>query len=135
MSDSLDRLHATVRAVRARDPALSRTAKLVREGVPKMAKKVAEEAVEVGLDAVQGDRQKVISESADLLYHLVVLWSETGIAPDDVWAEMDRRERLYGIAEKPPKAIAAPQPVAAIARRAGPREARTAAAAPGSRRR
>ena len=49
---------------------------------------------------MQGDRRKVISESADLLYHLVVLWAETGIVPDEVWAEMDRREQLYGIAEK-----------------------------------
>jgi phosphoribosyl-ATP pyrophosphohydrolase len=103
MADSLDRLHASVRALRGQDPSLSRTAKLVREGMPKMAKKLAEEAVEVGLDALTGDRQKIINESADLLYHLVVLWAETGIVPDDVWAEMDRRERLYGIAEKLPK--------------------------------
>lgn len=120
MTDSLERLHASVRAVRARDPALSRTAKLIREGVPKMAKKLAEEAVEVGLDAVQGERQKVVSESADLLYHLVVLWAELGIAAGDVWAEMDRRERLYGIAEKLPKTVAQPTlaPGAASARRA-----------------
>lgn len=68
-----------------------------------MAKKVAEEAVEVGLEAVQGDRGRTILESADLIYNLVVLWSEIGIAPDDVWREIDRREQLYGIAEKLPK--------------------------------
>lgn len=71
--------------------------------MPKMAKKVAEEAVEVGLEAVQGDRRRTILESADLIYNLVVLWSEIGIAPDDVWREIDRREQLYGIAEKLPK--------------------------------
>jgi phosphoribosyl-ATP pyrophosphohydrolase len=109
MSDSLDRLYRAVLAARSRDPAASRTAKLLREGVPKMAKKLAEEAVEVGLEAVQGDRDKIISESADLLYNLVVLWSELGITPDDVRSEMDRRERIYGMAEKLPKVVDKPQ--------------------------
>jgi phosphoribosyl-ATP pyrophosphohydrolase len=103
MVDSVVRLHQAVLAARGRDPAFSRTAKLVSEGLAKMAKKLAEEAVEVGLDAVQGNRDAVILESADLFYNLVVLWTETGIAPDDVWREMDRREQLYGIAEKLPK--------------------------------
>lgn len=103
MSDSLLRLHAAVLAARSRDPRASRTAKLVADGVPKMAKKLAEEAVELGLEAVQGHRGRAISESADLIYNLVVLWSEMGIAPGDVWREIDRRERLYGIAEKLPK--------------------------------
>jgi phosphoribosyl-ATP pyrophosphohydrolase len=105
MTDSLDRLYRAVLAARSRDPAASRTAKLLREGVPKMAKKLAEEAVEVGLEAVQGDRGKIISESADLLYNLVVLWSELAITPDDVRSEMDRRERVYGMAEKLPKVV------------------------------
>lgn len=100
MVDSVLRLHAAILAARSRDPAFSRTAKLIGEGLPKMAKKLAEEAVEVGLEAVQGERDRVILESADLVYNLVVLWSEIGIAPDDVWREMDRREQLYGIAEK-----------------------------------
>lgn len=90
-------------AARTRDPAASRTAKLIREGTPKMAKKLAEEAVEVGIAALQGDRPEVVRESADLIYNLVVLWSELGIAPGEVWREMDRREELYGIAEKLPK--------------------------------
>jgi len=100
MVDSVHRLHAAVLAARSRDAAYSRTAKLIGEGLPKMAKKLAEEAVEVGLEAVQGERERVILESADLIYNLVVLWSEIGVAPDDVWREMDRREQLYGIAEK-----------------------------------
>jgi phosphoribosyl-ATP pyrophosphohydrolase len=103
MTDSVERLYAAVLAAQSRDPAFSRTAKLMQEGMAKMAKKLAEEAVEVGLDAVQGDRQRVIEESADLMYNLVVLWAEAGITPDNVWSEMDRRERLYGIAEKLPK--------------------------------
>jgi phosphoribosyl-ATP pyrophosphohydrolase len=84
-------------------PAASRTAKLIREGVPKMAKKVAEEAVEVSLDAVGANREAAVRESADLIYNLVVLWAGMDIAPADVWAEMERRERLFGIAEKLPK--------------------------------
>jgi phosphoribosyl-ATP pyrophosphohydrolase len=70
-----------------------------------MAKKLAEEAVEVVIDAMHGDRDAVVRESADLVYNLVVLWVSSGIKPDDVWKEMDRRERLFGIAEKVPKKL------------------------------
>ena len=70
-----------------------------------MAKKLAEEAVEVVIDAMNGDRDAVVKESADLIYNLVVLWVSSGIKPEDVWREMDRRERLLGIAEKVPKKI------------------------------
>jgi phosphoribosyl-ATP pyrophosphohydrolase len=104
MNDSITRLYDAVLAVRGCDPATSRTAKLMADGIPKMAKKVAEEAVEVGLDAVSGNREAVILESADLIYNLAVLWVEIGITPDEVWCEMDRRENLYGIAEKLQKA-------------------------------
>jgi phosphoribosyl-ATP pyrophosphohydrolase len=103
MSDSLERLYVAVLAARDRDPSLSRTSKLFRDGVQKMAKKLVEEAIEVGLDAVQMNRESVILESADVLYHLTVVWAECGIAPADVFGELDRRERLYGIAEKLPK--------------------------------
>jgi phosphoribosyl-ATP pyrophosphohydrolase len=107
MSDSLERLHASVIAARDRDPALSRTSKLFRDGVQKMAKKLVEEAIEVGLDAVQMNREAVILESADVLYHLAVVWAECGVTPRDVFNEIDRRERLYGIAEKLPKTAGA----------------------------
>jgi phosphoribosyl-ATP pyrophosphohydrolase len=70
-----------------------------------MAKKLAEEAVEVVIDAMHGDREAVVKESADLIYNLVVLWIASGIKPEDVWKEMDRRERLFGIAEKVPKKL------------------------------
>jgi phosphoribosyl-ATP pyrophosphohydrolase len=103
MSDSLERLYAAVIATRNADPAGSRTAKLLRAGRSKMAKKLAEEAVEVVIDAMHGETEAVVKESADLMYNLVVLWVASGIHPKDVWSEMDRRERLFGIAEKLPK--------------------------------
>lgn len=100
MSDSIRRLYDGVRAARDQDPARSRTARLIQAGPLKIAKKVAEEAAEVALESAAGNRPEVIRESADLLYHLVVLWFEAGVQPKDIWAEMDRREKLYGIAEK-----------------------------------
>lgn len=105
MSDSLGRLFEQVVAARAGDPTVSRTAKLLQSGRSKMAKKLAEEAIEVVIDAMNGERDAVVRESADLLYNLVVLWTEAGIHPQDVWAEMERRERLFGLAEKLPKKI------------------------------
>jgi phosphoribosyl-ATP pyrophosphohydrolase len=104
MNDSLLRLYKAVLDAKAGGAGYPRTAKLLADGIPKMAKKVAEEAVEVSIDAVKGDRQAVVLESADLIYNLVVLWAELGIRPEDVWREMERRENLYGIAEKLPKA-------------------------------
>jgi phosphoribosyl-ATP pyrophosphohydrolase len=103
MADSLDRLYEAVQAARYGDPATSRTARLLQAGRGKMAKKMAEEAVEVVIDTVHGDTAAVVRESADLMYNLVVLWVAAGVRPEDVWAEMDRRERLLGIAEKIPK--------------------------------
>jgi phosphoribosyl-ATP pyrophosphohydrolase len=103
MSDSLDRLYLGVLAARDLDPAVSRTARLFARGPAKMAKKLAEEAIEVVIDAVNRNPQAVIRESADLLYNLTVLWASAGVRPDDVWAEMDRREAMLGIAEKLPK--------------------------------
>jgi phosphoribosyl-ATP pyrophosphohydrolase len=103
MSDSLARLYQAVLAAQAGDPATSRTARLFRAGRSKMAKKLAEEAVEVVIDAMNGHTEAVVRESADLLYNLVVLWVASGVHPDEVWTEMQRRERLLGIAEKLPK--------------------------------
>jgi phosphoribosyl-ATP pyrophosphohydrolase len=100
MSDSIRKLYDGVRAASERDPGGSRTARLLQAGPRKIAKKVVEEAAEVALESAVGQRQEVIRESADLLYHLVVLWFEAGVQPKDVWAEMDRREKMYGIAEK-----------------------------------
>lgn len=104
MSDSLERLYQAVLAAKDLDPATSRTARLFQRGPSKMAKKLAEEAIEVVIDAVNGDGDAVVRESADLLYNLSVLWAAAGVRPQDVWDEMDRREQLQGIAEKLPKA-------------------------------
>jgi phosphoribosyl-ATP pyrophosphohydrolase len=103
MSDSVDRLYDAVTSAKQADPAASRTARLLRAGRAKMAKKLAEEAVEVVIDAMHGNRDAVVRESADLIYNLVVLWVSSGVRPVDVWSEMKRRERLLGIAEKLPK--------------------------------
>jgi phosphoribosyl-ATP pyrophosphohydrolase len=109
MSDSLDRLYRAVVAARSLDPATSRTARLFQRGPAKMAKKVAEEAIEVVIDALAGKSDSVIRESADLFYNLTVLWVASGIRPQDVWDEMDRRERAQGIAEKLPKPSVKPR--------------------------
>ena len=103
MSDSLERLYLAVIAAKDLDPAISRTARLFQRGPAKMAKKLAEEAIEVVIDAVSGNPDAVVRESADLLYNLTVLWASAGVRPEDVWREMARRERLLGIAEKLPK--------------------------------
>ena len=97
MADSVERLFEQVLAAKSADPAISRTAKLLRAGRSKMAKKLAEEAIEVVIDAMNGEREAVIRESADLVYNLVVLWAEADIRPQDVWDEMARRERLFGL--------------------------------------
>ena len=105
MADSINRLYLAILSCQYDDPSTSRTARLLRSGRSKMAKKLAEEAVEVVNDSMHGDRDSVVKESADLIYNLVVLWVASGIRPEDVWKEMDRRERLLGIAEKVPKKV------------------------------
>jgi phosphoribosyl-ATP pyrophosphohydrolase len=103
MTDSIARLHVAIKAASAADPATSRTARLIQGGRSKVAKKLGEEAVEVVIDAMAGSRDNVVRESADLLYNLVALWTVLDVDPKEVWQEMDRRERLFGIAEKLPK--------------------------------
>jgi phosphoribosyl-ATP pyrophosphohydrolase len=103
MTDSVTRLYEAVLAAKSADSATSRTARLLRSGRAKIAKKLAEEAVEVVIDAMHGNRDAIVRESADLLYNLTVLWVSAGVRPEDVWAEMKRRERMLGIAEKLPK--------------------------------
>ncbi|CAL80185.1 phosphoribosyl-ATP pyrophosphohydrolase (hisE-like) [Bradyrhizobium sp. ORS 278] len=103
MTDSIERLYRAVLAARDLDPSRSRTAKLMQQGTAKMAKKLAEEAIEVSIDAVSGDAQAVVRESADLIYNLTVLWADLDVRPEDIWREMARRELMLGIAEKLPK--------------------------------
>src|SRR3569833_3844296 len=98
MSDSRERLFLAVLAARDLDPATSRTARLLQRGPSKMAKKLAEEAIEVVIDAVNGDTDAVIRESADLLYNLTVLWASAGVRPEDVWRVLFRWVVLLGFA-------------------------------------
>src|SRR6202795_4361628 len=112
MTDSIDRLYQAVVAAKNADPAASRTARLLRSGRSKTAKKMVEEAIEVVIDVIDGNTGAAIKESADLVYNLVALWVAAGIEPAQVWAEMERREQLFGIAEKLPK-----QPTEALTRR------------------
>ena len=100
MTDSIDRLHQAVLAARQLDPAVSRTARLFQAGRSKVAKKFGEEAFEVVIDALNGSREALVRESADLLYHLRVLWAAAGVAPRDDWKESARRESLFRIGEK-----------------------------------
>jgi phosphoribosyl-ATP pyrophosphohydrolase len=100
MTSALDRLFAKVDASRGADPNVSYTAKLFRRGRPKIAQKLGEEAVEAVIELMRGDKPALIGESADLLYHLMVCWAEAGITPDEVWAELARREGTSGLAEK-----------------------------------
>lgn len=103
MGDVIIRLHRAAQACRHDDPSTSRTARLLRSGRGKIAKKFAEQAVEVVIDAVHGDRDAMINESANLIYNLVVLWMSADIHPEVVWEELDRRQRRLGIAKKVPK--------------------------------
>jgi phosphoribosyl-ATP pyrophosphohydrolase len=96
----LDRLFAKVDAARHGDPTVSYTAKLFQRGRPKIAQKLGEEAVEAVIELMRGDKAALVGESADLLYHLMVCWAEAGITPEEVWAELTRREGTSGIAEK-----------------------------------
>ena len=100
----LDRLWSVVMSRRNADPAASHSARLLSRGTAKVAQKFGEEAVECLIEAVAGNRAAVIAESADVLYHLIVLWVASGIKPDAVWDELKRREGISGIAEKASRA-------------------------------
>ena len=96
----LARLFAVIEARKGGDAATSYTAKLFAEGRQAIARKLGEEAVECVLAGTSGDNSHTVRESADLIYHLLVLWAECGIAPEEVWAELARREGTSGIEEK-----------------------------------
>lgn len=97
----LDRLWQVVESRRlAGDVENSHSARLLARGTAKVAQKLGEEAVECVIEATQGHREGTILESADLLYHLLVVWVNAGIRPEEVWAELRRREGISGIAEK-----------------------------------
>lgn len=103
----LDRLFAVIESRRSADAGTSYTARLLAEGRPKIARKVGEEAVEVvvaslspGEGGHDGARDRLAEESADLLYHLLVLWASAGLRPEQVWQMLARREGTSGLAEK-----------------------------------
>ncbi|GAB0491090.1 hypothetical protein MMPV_002338 [Pyropia vietnamensis] len=97
----LDNLAATIASRRSAPPTSSWTAKLLSRGVPAVAQKVGEEATEVVIEAVRGgDSSGLVAESADLLYHLLVLWEAAGVRPGEVWAALAAREGVSGVAEK-----------------------------------
>lgn len=100
LGEALARLWRVIESRRGADPKTSYTAKLFARGRAKIAQKLGEEAVEAVIEGVKGDRKALVGESADLLYHLLVLWAEVGVAPADIAAELARRESTSGIAEK-----------------------------------
>ena len=99
-SDTLERLAATIEARMGADPASSYTAKLLSEGVERSAKKFGEEAVEAVIAAALGDQDGLAAESADLIYHWLVLLARAGVSLDDVAAKLEAREGTSGLAEK-----------------------------------
>lgn len=90
----------TIKSRRDAEPETSYTAQLFNKGIQKIAQKVGEEAIEVALAAVSGDKDEVISESADLIFHLMVLWEQQGVSPEDVLSEIARRQGVSGLEEK-----------------------------------
>ena len=98
--DTLSRLAATVAARRSADPDSSWVAKLNARGVPVIARKLGEEAIETVVAALSGSREELVGEAADTLFHLLVLLDAKGVAWDEVLAELERREGTSGIAEK-----------------------------------
>lgn len=97
----LDQLWQTVEQRRlAGDVVSSHSARLMARGTAKVAQKFGEEAVECVIEATIGNRDATVLESADVLYHLMVIWVDAGIRPEEVWAELARRQGISGIAEK-----------------------------------
>lgn len=103
-SEVLDRLWSVVVERRGADPAVSHSARLLARGIAKVAQKFGEESVECVIEAVAGNPEALIAESADVLYHLIVVWVAAGLHPGQVWAELQRREGVSGIAEKASRA-------------------------------
>ena len=100
----LDRLYDVVMDRRTADPAVSHSARLLSRGLEKVAQKFGEEAIECLIEGAAGNHDAVVAESADLLYHLIVLWVANRVRPEEVWRELKRREGVSGIAEKASRA-------------------------------
>ncbi|MBN2751258.1 MAG: phosphoribosyl-ATP diphosphatase [Rhodospirillaceae bacterium] len=95
----LSALFATIAARKNADPATSYTAKLFSKGRNKIAQKIGEEGVELAIAAC-AEPDKIVSESADLLYHMLVLWADAGVSPDAIWQELAKRAGTSGLEEK-----------------------------------
>ena len=100
LGSALDRLWEVIQARRGADPQTSYTARLFSRGRAKIAQKFGEEAIEAVIESVGNNPAALVGESADVLYHLLVLWAAAGVSPDNVAAELSRREGTPGIAEK-----------------------------------
>ncbi len=96
----LEQLFDVIESRKGADSGTSYTARLFTKGRAKIAKKTGEEAVEVVIAALAEGKSELAAESADLLYHLLVLWASVGIRPRDVWLELAKREGVSGLAEK-----------------------------------
>jgi phosphoribosyl-ATP pyrophosphohydrolase len=96
----LEQLYQVILSRRGADPAQSNTARLFAKGKKKIAQKLGEEAVETLIEGVEGDKDGVITESADLLYHLLVLWAALDVKPYEVWDALRARDGISGITEK-----------------------------------
>jgi phosphoribosyl-ATP pyrophosphohydrolase len=103
--DVVDRLYATIVNRKGADPATSYTAKLYAAGTPKIAQKFGEEAVELVIEALRGDPAKLADESADVLYHLLVVWAQAGVTPKDVCDVLEKRTAMSGVEEKKGRAL------------------------------
>ncbi len=103
----LDHLFDVIMSRRDDDPETSHTAKLFSKGVLKVAQKLGEEATETVIEGVAGNQEQLADESADLLYHLLVLWAARGLTPNDIWRQLEGRKGISGIAEKASREIAA----------------------------
>jgi phosphoribosyl-ATP pyrophosphohydrolase len=99
-AEVLDRLYGVIASRRGSDPSVSHSARLLSRGTAKIAQKFGEEAVECLIEAVAGNGHALVAESADVLYHLLVLWVDAGVGPHEVWQELLRREGVSGIAER-----------------------------------
>ena len=97
---TIDGLYEVIVSRRRADPCESYTAKLYADGHATIVRKFGEEAVEVCVAALSGGRDELVAESGDLLYHLLVLWADQGITPDQIWAELEARFGTSGLAEK-----------------------------------
>ncbi|MDC0886245.1 phosphoribosyl-ATP diphosphatase [Altererythrobacter sp.] len=103
--DTLQRLEQTIAERRTADPDSSYVAQLKARGLPVMARKLGEEAVETVIAALAGSHEELVGEAADLLFHLLVLLAEKDITVAEIMAELDRREGLSGLEEKASRSV------------------------------